>query len=265
MEDVKSFLFPSSKTPNVHTLILCLNANGDSSYRDAESLSRLMIDRFNSKVTILSDSPSRRFRCLEDIHAVSIHIVSRKEDCMLHIRNVVSKLPRHSDLLFVISGHGYSVPAVGIHKKNELNGRSECVHVGRTILYDYNLFDALYTHMLPDTRSICLVDTCHSGTMLDLEYISFDGGLTIKRSRQRLCRRPFSICISACDDSELAGEDISEFGGWGGKLVCAFLDYVSNSPNDDQFLVYDFFRSTFGRFQGQSSQREHPTLSFNLA
>jgi hypothetical protein len=264
MDEVKSFLFPSSTTSTIHTLILCLSANGDSSYRDAESMARLMTDRFQSQVTILSDSPNRRFRSVEELHSVRIHIVRRKEDCIKHIRDVVSSLPEHSDLLFLVSGHGYSVSATGVHKQQELNGRSECLHVGRTILYDYELFEALYTQMRMDTKSLCLVDTCHSGTMLDLEYISFDGGLTVRRSFQRLCLRPFSVCISACADSEVAGEDISDYNGWGGKLVCRYLDYVNNIQTGS-FSVYDFFTDTFRSFQGQSSQRSRPVLSFNLS
>lgn len=263
MEEIKSFMFPSSATSSVHTLIVCLHANGDSSYRDAESMARLMNDRFQSHVTIVSDCPNRRFLSVEGRPGVQVYQIQDKIDCIIRIQAVVAALAENTDLLFLVSGHGYSVPATGVHKNAELNGRSECLHIGRTILYDYELFETLYKHMRLDTRSFCLIDTCHSGTMLDLEYLSLDGGLTTQRSRQRLCRRPFSVCISACADSEVAGEDVSDFGGWGGKLVSAYLDFVNRSP-PGPFSIYVFFTTIFRRFQSQSTQRSRPILSYNL-
>jgi len=213
--DIRSFRFPSHKD-TVHVLILCLAANGDSSYRDADSMARIMVERFRAHVTILSDHPRRPFKTVSDL--IRVHIVKNKDDCVHTIREVVGLLPEMSNLLFFISAHGYSQPAIGIHRDRELNGRSEYLKLGGMNLYDYELFSALYDNMRSDTRSLCLVDTCHSGTMLDLEYVSTDGGKTFKRSRQVLTNRPWSVCISACGDAESTGEDVSSYGGWGGQV-----------------------------------------------
>jgi hypothetical protein len=175
-------------------------------------MARLMTERFHTcNVTILTDKPQRFSKILSsNVHVYGMY---NKEDCLHYIDRTVTQLPKGSDLLFLVSAHGYSVSAVGIHKDRELNGKTECLHVGNDILYDYELFHSLYDGMAMDTKSLCLIDTCHSGTMLDLEYLSCNGGTSFHRSRQPLVRRPLSVCISACSDS---GEDISNFGGWEG-------------------------------------------------
>lgn len=256
--DIKSFRFPLHEYP-VHVLILCLSANGDSSYRDADSMARIMIDRFHANVTILSDNPRRPFKSAS--RQVRVHIIQTKDECIHHMNEIVRKLPPKSNLLFLISAHGYSESAAGVRKQQELNGRSEYLRVGRTILYDYDLFSALYDNMHLETRSLCLVDTCHSGTMLDLEYLSTDGGRTFKRSCQSLAVRPWSVCISACGDSECTGEDVSQYGGWGGKLASMYFDFILGCG--DSFCVHDFFTRVFAVFQGQALQRTSPVLSYN--
>jgi hypothetical protein len=145
-----------------------------------------------------------------------------------------------------------------------LNGRSECVLLRGVPIYDHELFTALYEHMSLETRSLCLIDTCHSGTMLDLEYLSSDGGKQFSRSLTPLIRRPLSVCISACDDSEFAGEDISTYGGWGGKLVCRYLDYVSAQRVPGPLDIPAFHASVYRAFTHQRSQRSRPILSYNM-
>jgi hypothetical protein len=255
---IKSFQFPQSKL--VYTLIVCLSANGSSSYRDASAVARLMRLQFASNVRILSD-----FAYNFDLpDGVDVHILVDKADCLQQIENYVDGLPHAADLLFVISAHGYSSRATTSRMAYELNGRSEYVRLHTQPVYDYELFKALYQKMAPDTRSFCLVDTCHSGTMLDLEYLSRDGGLLFTRSRTPLLRRPISVCISACDDNELAGEDISQFAGWGGKLICQFLDYASSRASIGPLHIPKFHQHVFATFCRQVAQGSRPVLSYNM-
>ena len=222
-------------------------------------MARIMVERFRAHVTILSDHPRRPFKTVSDL--IRVHIVKNKDDCVHTIREVVGLLPEMSNLLFFISAHGYSQPAIGIHRDRELNGRSEYLKLGGMNLYDYELFSALYDNMRSDTRSLCLVDTCHSGTMLDLEYVSTDGGKTFKRSRQVLTNRPWSVCISACGDAESTGEDVSSYGGWGGKLAAQYFDFLETQRGP--FNVHAFFTQVFVLFQRQCLQRTSPVLSYN--
>jgi hypothetical protein len=208
-------------------------------------------------VHILTDDPSRLCKLP---NCVIVHDVTTGPQLLSYIQFVVRQTSQ-KDLLFIVSGHGYS-EMLSSRQGLELNHRSEYIQVKGQRVYDYQLFAALYTGMSPDTTSLCLLDTCHSGTLLDLEYLSTDGR-NFSRSKTRLENRPLSVCISACNDDEQAGEDISDYGGWGGKLICQFLDFLSSQPAK-RLHVLDFYlhvRRTF-RAQGEG-HHTHPIISYS--
>jgi hypothetical protein len=132
---------------------------------------------------------------------------------------------------------------------------------GKEMITDAELFTALYSRMHDSVKSVCFIDTCHSGTMLDLEYMS-NNGMTFHRSPLKNIQRPDSVCISACSDSELAGEDIGHYGGWGGKLTCALLDYLFVLPVKTLSPI-EFYRSIYKIFTTQSIQKCVPFISYN--
>ena len=92
----------------------------------------------------------------------------------------------------------------------------------------------------------CLVDTCHSGTMLDFEC--------------PVTPRARAFAVSACSDQETAGEDISDFGGWGGKLCAQFFDYLGAEP-EHQFDMLKFHAKAAAVFARQPMQRSTAVLS----
>jgi hypothetical protein len=132
--------------------------------------------------------------------------------------------------------------------------------VGGQVTFDHELFDALYSRMRTEVVSLCLIDTCHSGTMLDLEYISTDG-IKFVRSAKPQVIRPFSVSISACSDFELAGEDISVYAGWGGKLMCQFMDYLN--VKESGIHILSFYSQVRKVFMHQAMQASHPIISYN--
>jgi hypothetical protein len=97
--------------------------------------------------------------------------------------------------------------------------------------------------------------------MLDLEYLSTDGKKFI-RSKTELKSRPRSVCISACADDELAGEDVSDYAGWGGKLTCQFVDYLDRS-NNGIIDISKFYHQVRSTFDSQRLQKSHPIISYN--
>jgi hypothetical protein len=246
-------------TRTTHLVIVALHANGASSYRDASAFTRICAKKFGMvHMTIITD-------CMKKLDnydpACTIHEVDTKKGLLNTISKQSSMILPCSDMLFVLSAHGYSkryVPRV----HQELNGRSEYIRIRGECVLDIELFSSLYDHMHIGVKSWCIVDTCHSGTMLDEEYITMDGGKSIKRSRTPLRKRPQSICISACGDSELAGEDVSDYGGWGGKLVCQVLDALY-SHRGDVIHPYHVFTSIYSTFANQKTQRSHPVLGYN--
>lgn len=247
----------------VYVVIICMKANGTSSYRDTRNVSKLVLETWDScsRVLILTDTV-KHLKGMSRLNKVEVQCTPSKRALLYHLHRFVSSVTcPNASILFVLSAHGYSTTATQNHRHLEMNGRSEYIIAGRDRVMDHELFRAFYEPMLPHVFSLCIIDTCHSGTMLDLEYLSTDG-IRFRRSNIELCKRPRSICISACNDQETAGEDISDYGGWGGKLVCQFLDFV-HSSRGNRFHILSFYHHVRRLFTTQSCQRSHPVISFN--
>ena len=255
MLKIETILFPSSS--QVYVIIVALLANGMSSYRDASSVARITTLKWKATVIIFTDRPGNIALGTPNL-SITVQRVKTAKDLLSGIDQYVASLPPICSLLFTISAHGYST-IVPKRVCMEINGRSEYVTIDDQRVMDYELFDALYERMSHGIDSLCLIDTCHSGTMLDLEYMSTDGRSFV-RSKTILQPRPFSVCISACSDDELAGEDVSAFGGWGGKLICQFLDRLHSNHHIE---VMAFYRRIRQLFTSQSSQASHPVISYN--
>jgi len=231
---------PAIALPTTHLITISLRANGTSSYRDAKSLRRLAGER-GWTVSQLSDSRS----------ATDATVVKTSADLLERLGQMVSDhSSKSSELLLVVSAHGYSGYS-GPGRGHEADGRNEYISVHGQPVYDSQLRSALLDNLAASSRLTCIVDTCHSGTMLDFSVADL-----FPTSRLSV------VCLSTCLDSELAGEDISSFGGWGGKLVAQFLDHCSHRKGpwclDDVFDLYDHVKRVF---QGQSMQACTPVLT----
>jgi len=251
-------MFPVNKS--VFVLTLALHANGTSSYRDAGAISTFASSLWGASGVILTDEPDQ----LQAIspHTRVVHVTS-KESLLAAVGGIIATIKPGVDVLFTISSHGYSM-VLPERCPFELNKRTEYLSLAGEKIMDFELFNALYDHMHADIKSLCLIDTCHSGTMLDLEHLSRDGDQFL-RTHTQLCAtpRPFSVCISACADNENAGEDIGRISGWGGKLTCYFLDFLQDNKPEWAFNVCSFYKKIHGVFTHQTAQRTHPLISFN--
>ena len=260
--------FSINLSTETYLLILTLRANGESSYRDAAAFHRLFKNKYGTKhIHIITDTHARALKGLDDCYT----FVQKKIELLDTIRTFVKNIPDGGSLLFCVSAHGYS-KYVAERSTFELNNRTEYLQIGAEHILDTELFDSLYKDMKMSVRSLCLIDTCHSGTMLDLEFLSHDG-IIFRRSNTPLKQRPQSVSISACTDDESAGEDISSYGGWGGKLTCHVLDYVFRL-NGNTLYAWDLYisiRKAFllrGAHEGVRSSiigaaTTHPIISYN--
>lgn len=250
--DIHNYQFPQNQ--KVFTLAIALAANGASSYRDACNVCRMANEKWDSSNIILCDS----LKHIKNVpNTTQVILVRNKQELLQLIINSVKYL-KNCDLLFSLSAHGYGT-TISPNLKNEMNDQSEFVKVSGQQVMDFELAEALYSEMSHDVNSLCLIDTCHSGTMLDLEYISTDGNV-FHRSRIPNRKRPFSVCISACNDFESTGEDISKYGGWGGKLISFFLDHFDGHHH---IHILSFYKQLRQIFSNQTSQKSHPLISYN--
>lgn len=119
------------------------------------------------------------------------------------------QVKKGDSVVVMISGHGYQKRS---NDGKEKDGMDEYISYGSGIIEDGQL-RAFIEQMLPHEpeRIICLIDTCHSGTMFDLDQIT--------------CPHPHTklISLSACQDHQLDSCDLSSI-GFGGSLTVHLLE-----------------------------------------
>lgn len=256
--------FPSAPDRPILLLTVALHANGDSSYRDARNLQRLASRRFgrHARTVIVTDSLVRDgfFREADASEPGCVRLVRTRADFLETLSAVVGAHSASHDVLFSLSAHGYSgAAASAASRREEADGQDEYVLVGGVRVFDHEMRDALYGPMDAGCTSLCLIDTCRSGTMLDLPFFSINAMDFTHVPVEHLALPAASFCISACSDAESNGEDVSDFGGWGGRLTSQFLDYVAS--NARPWRPIDFYRSVYAVLVGLHQQRAHPIFS----
>lgn len=133
-------------------------------------------------------------------------------------QSFVSNIKDNDKTFICISGHGYQKYS---QKSEEKDSMDEYISFGEGLITDNLLYDMLINKLKDKcNRIVCLADTCHSGTMFDLDE---------KKSNKR---NVFSI--SACLDNQLDSCDISNV-GFGGSLTVHLLDI----PNSLKILLED--------------------------
>lgn len=143
-------------------------------------------------------------------------------------------------VLLYISGHGYqareekwinkvaAAAAVDGAAREEEDGMDEYIRLaGGTRVLDDELREKFYNVWIRwNKRShgsafVAVVDTCHSGTMLDFEHKVSPSSCSVQTIQPRQFR---SLCISSCLDSGAAACDIGQTSGFGGAMTVHMLD-----------------------------------------
>lgn len=260
---MENITFPQSLDRPVLLLACALHANATSSYRDARNMSRFIQDEYAAKkqqqqcvVKILTDSHSRDG--FFD-HPEQVELCQTGKQFLDHISQCVQRYSETHDILFTLSSHGYTTSVENQQARaEEKDDRDEYVRVKGDVVRDHHIRHAIFQYMHQNCRCFALIDTCHSGTMLDLPYTSTDGGHKFHHTDINEMNIPKHVyCISACSDNELDGEDISQYGGWGGKLISQYLD------SDDTIRKYPLrlFQNIYKIFLNTKQQKSHPIFS----
>jgi hypothetical protein len=132
-------------------------------------------------------------------------------------RNSIAELPsliakyddERTDMILTISSHGNTM-ANQEQTISDSESLDSFIEFGTGVYHD----DLLKTWLPKRAKMLALVDTCHSGTMLDLT----------KTSSSSIAHSARIYCISSCGDLESSMDDISTKFGFGGALTCSVAD-----------------------------------------
>lgn len=212
------------------------NTLGGSCLRDIDNMASCLVNQFNfisSNIYLLTTSPYKP-------KTQGVSQANSKE-----LYNIVNKINQYNPQLIIIllSGHGFSIPDIN---KDELDGRDEAINVGFQVIDD-DIYNNIVLKL--KCNAILLADTCHSGTLFDLQYCYNEVTNTfVKASNRNDVLSPLMISLSACSDQQLSMCDIGDKTGFGGSLTTALLN-IDGVMND--LLNMTNFKNLYTKIQSR--------------
>ena len=145
----------------------------------------------------------------------------------------------YGSLWFQYSGHGYYFRD---RDGDEKDGYDECLVTSDNyaIMDDY-LRSHLINRVRADSKLFCLMDCCHSGTILDLQYKYLPSPSRRRMFQENKYATKSNVwALSGCrDDQESADAEFSN-NEWAGALTKNFLESLKRfhyKPKLDQLLI----------------------------
>lgn len=240
---------------SVGCLILCNSTNLYSAYCDAVNLYRQF-----SKLNV----PTSNFRIGFSVQSDKTKFIKKFPECisvvfdMSNLTNLGNTIRQFCSLSFnclflFLSSHGYSGKTESKTKlfKTESDGVNEYIVVNGNAWIDDDIHNCVVNIPLSLNKNVfALIDTCSSGTMLDLPW-TFDGKVWKQENNNNSNSKNSMVqafSISACLDNQSSMDDISSF-GYGGGLTSAFLDWLSTSNVSANVNVIDLFNQISSRLK----------------
>lgn len=167
------------------------------------------------------------------------------------------------EIFFSISCHGSQVQDFN---HDEIDGLDECIlpcdfRINGIIRDD--LFSKLFSKTNPRTRVFCLIDACHSGTMLDLPFnynYENDTIVMTKIKNENENENKNIICLSGCLDTQTSADayNVNKKHEYSGAMTSCFIQTFNDSYFD--VPVLELFKSLHKLLE-QRSFNQRPTLS----
>lgn len=182
---------------------------------DVENVKKLLINKFNyapENIMMLTDETEKK---------------PTGNNILYNIYQLLIKTHRNkniNEVWFHYSGHGYYTRD---HDNDEIDNQDECIvpldYKKNGIISDDTIYK--YFSWLPSgVRCMSIFDSCHSGTIMDLEY-KYDYSMNkIKKENKKIINSKI-ICISGCKDDQTSLDvyNFFEIGKYNGALTSALI------------------------------------------
>lgn len=184
------------------------------------------IDDTTRMKDLLSSHGFNDFKILTDLTSTK----PTKTNILNELKNLIINAKSGDVLFFYYSGHGsYTYD----RNNDETDGRDEMlVSSDLQAVLDDELKTILQNHLSREITIICMFDSCHSGTMLDLKYNYLDSNNYDNYSENNKvseCQGNV-IMISGCMDVQTSAEALIENKAQG-ALTWSFIDCINKTPN----------------------------------
>lgn len=177
--------------------------------------SRLLITGFNeSDINILTD--------FTEIKPTRMNIINE-------LTKLISTTEENDLSFFSISSHGFYIKDFN---NDELDGYDECIYsIDNNYITDDKL-KSIILNLKKGSTLFAFIDTCHSGTMLDLPYTYMDStnNDNYTENKKELETIGSVIAISGCSDSESSADTVFDDEARG-AATNSLLESLKQSPN----------------------------------
>lgn len=153
-------------------------------------------------ITLMADKPIP----LENNDLI-LGIIPTKENILIELINLAKKAndDPYAEIWVHYSGHGIQVPDVSGDESDNMD--EAIIPIDFKIngyISDDDIHDMFASKLAAHVRCVCIMDCCHSGTLLDLRYKFHNGSLINENLRDSSQAK--IITISGCKDTQTSAE-----------------------------------------------------------
>jgi len=223
ISDVNNFFPPLIKiTGKKRALLIGINYTNDKNnelfgcINDVNNIkNRLLTNGFNdSDITILTD--------FTEIKPTANNIIKE-------LKKLINNSAEGDFIVFTFSGHGFNI----IDKNNdELDGYDECIYTIDDNYISDDQFKEIVLLIKPGVTLVAIIDSCNSGTVLDLPYQYMDSSNydNYTENKKELETKGNVIMISGCADYQTSADTVVDDKAYG-AMTNALLETLINSPD----------------------------------
>lgn len=153
---------PSVQSGRCRALLIGISYGGEllNTHQDVDRYRNVLIVTYGYRpedITVLKDDPT-----------FPIHLQPTRENILRELKNLVVNAAAGDRFTFLYSGHSNQQPSKDLNEEDFLD--EYIITVDDEIIIDNELNDILVTPLPAGSSLFALLDTCHSGTLLDLPH-----------------------------------------------------------------------------------------------